>query len=190
MDDGHHDSPYQQLIHKLFENRNVERDTRELLLYTIRKHGRRAYVCRDPDDYPNEAILRTLDGRRPFDFAGEKTLIQHLESSIDSILSHDLEKAARHVPLVDRCDIEDGTPLGGYDSSRIIANDHTELDVIAQVDAEKLNATLPPEERQYEELRRAGTCRSARDFAKEMRISEKTVRNIERRLARKKRKRK
>jgi hypothetical protein len=189
MDEAHHGSEYRRLIRELFDKRDLERDTRELLLYTMRKHGNRASRFRQPADYPAEAFLRILDGRRRYDFDGPKTFIQHCQSVIDSLVSHDLDKAKRDVPIVDPADAEDGTPLGGYDSSRIIANDHTEQDVIARVDAERHNAKLRPDERRYEELRSLGLCRTATDFSRHMAIPVNVVRNIERRLARRKRKR-
>jgi hypothetical protein len=189
MDEPAHDAAYRQRIAELIEKRDNARDAREMLAYTMRKHGRRARVYRDPEDYPNEAIIRTMDGRRKFDFDGEKTLMQHYQSVIDSLVSHDLEKAARHVRLADREDAEDGAPLGGYDSSRLVATDHTEQEVITKVDAGRHQASLPPEERKYDELRRSGLCKTAKDFSLQMCIPEKHVRNIERRIARRKRKR-
>ncbi len=189
MDEPAHEVLYRKCIAELIEKRNNERDTREMLIYTMRKHGKRARVFRDPEDYPNEAVLRTMDGRRKFDFDGDKTLMQHYQSVIDSLVSHDLEKAARHVPLADRGDAEDGEPLGGYDSSRLVASGHTAQEVIEKVDAERHDEKLSPEERTYKELRRSGLCKTAKDFARHMSIPEKKVRNIERRLARRKRKR-
>lgn len=185
MDDGHHRFTYEKRIAELFDNRNLERDTRELLLYVMRRHGKRAMVVREPLDYVNESILRTMDGRRPFHFDGALTILDHLRGGIDSILSHDLEKAARHVQLVDRGDAEDGAPLGGYDNARIVAESRTEDQIIHDLDAGKQDATLPPEERRYMQLQRSGLCKTANDFAQRMKISVARVRNIERRLRRK-----
>jgi DNA-directed RNA polymerase specialized sigma24 family protein len=186
MDDPHHGSLYEQELAKIFESQTeLERLTRELTLYTARKHGKRAYVRRTPEDYPNEAIMRTMDGRRRYHF--DKPFKKHLESAIDSIVSHDLEDAAREVHIVDRGDLEDGEPLGGYDARMLVAHDRTEAEVIERVDGEHDETVRTPQEQQCEQLRRAG-C-SARKRAEILGIREDEVRNIDRRITRRKRKR-
>jgi RNA polymerase sigma factor (sigma-70 family) len=187
MDDPHHGLTYQERIHWLIENSDITRMTRELLLYTMRKHGRRASVYRSPEDYVQEAILRIMDGKRRYDFDGAKPFNEYLKSTIDSLVNHDLEKAAREVQLVERGDSDDG-PLGGIDASRLIADAHAEQSIIEKLDAEKAERMMDPEERTVCELRRSGECKTARDVALKMGISEARVRNIERRIARRKRK--
>jgi hypothetical protein len=184
MRDGSHPgSAYEQRLAQFFRTIDFDELTTHAIRYTVRKHKQRAYRFRTPPDYFNEAIMLIMDLRRIFDFEGTKSFEQFVESVIDSLVSHDLEKAARLVQIVDRGDVEEGEALGGFDAGRLVATERTD-EVIDRIDAEKRDAKLPPELQQYRKLRRSGQCRTAKEFAVQMGIKVSDIRNIERRLAR------
>ena len=179
------DPQYERRFAELIESiDDWEALTRELIVYTVRKHGERAYrFGMGPDDYAQRAIEAALSMRRIYDFGSGKTFDEFLESAIDSDLSHQLRrKIHRTVRLESRADAGDDRPLSGYDQDKLVSSDRPDR-VIDEIDAERERAALPQDLRRLHELNQSTQC-TAKEKARRLGITVAEVWNMQRRLKR------
>lgn len=179
------DAQYQQLFSQFIENfDDWDRLYKELVLYTVRKHGPRAERHgRSAEDYVQGAIAAALGMRRLYDFEGNKTFKQFLMSAIDSDISHQHARPIhRTVRLESRADFGEDEVLSGYDVDRLVSDDRPDR-VIDKIDAERENRALPPDLRRLHELNQS-TKYTAREKAQLLGVTESDVRNMQRRLDR------
>lgn len=162
------DLPYEQRLHGLIDSiDDFEGLVRRLIVYTVRKHGARAESHGfSPEDFAQEAIASVLEGRRHFDFEGDKTFLQFLQGTIDSRVSHHLEQVHR---------------IATYDEKKLVARDRTDR-VIDDIDAERTLARIPPDLQRIYELQLNNY--TVKEKAARLGIAEAKVRNLQRRLDR------
>lgn len=161
--------------------------TKRLLAYAryrLSRHGSFAsrYTNR-AEDYVQEAAIRLMEGTRQFEEGTRQNLFHFLCGVIDSLVSHDAEKAGRlHLQTL---------VCGEYTSSpNEIEEEHLSSDedfedrIIARNELERFMASLEPDLQEYVRLRAAGNLKTAEDFATTLRTTVSDIRNRDRRLRR------
>lgn len=190
MDDHHADSNCEPpSVERLIAETQWAELTTRLLGYT-QSHVKR-YRSFDPSigdrasDYVQEAIARFLDGTRIYD--GKKPLFNWFCSQIDSLTSHDREKANRRGR-----EVAIDQPAGQAASESPSANDwlasgeDLEQAIIARDELEHFLSTLDPDLRRYVLLRIHGAM-TAEECAAAMGTTVERIRNFDRRLRRRRR---
>lgn len=188
MDDDIPHHPDSELA-EILDQTNWDDLTRRLLLYAnyrFSRHGAASgrYVNK-PDDYVQEAVTALLDGRRRYSPSPEKTLFAFLCGVVDSLLSHDAEKAERrgtHL-FIGNDDVDDAPP-DEYSEDRLASNDNFEEDIIVKDELAHFMGFLEPDLQTYVRLRARDTQSSAEECAATLQISVSDVRNMDRRLRR------
>lgn len=177
-------------IQLLVRDTDWTRLTKQLLLYSAARifhfGGVAATLRSRTEDYVQEAVKLILDGTRHFD-PSERTLFGALSGVIDSLISHDLEKSVRrgvHLSLVQA----DGDNLiaGEMLEEHLAAKDDFEAEIVLRDQFEAFLASLhdDAELQRYARLRAANTCVTADEYAALMRMPVENVRNMDRRLRR------
>ncbi|HXH37359.1 MAG TPA: hypothetical protein VNN08_01905, partial [Thermoanaerobaculia bacterium] len=149
----------------------------------LARHGRAAKSYGSlAADYVQEAVRRLLDGSRRFEpaLSAKVTLFVFLCSVIDSLVSHDAERTWRrgpHLPIGD--DQPDEV------SERLLPWDHDFTgEVFARDELEHFIAGLEPDLARYARLRAVREDATAEQLATELGISVSDIRNLDKRLRR------
>lgn len=134
-------------------------------------------------DYVQEAIARFLDRTRSYD--GKKPLFHWFCSQIDSLTSHDREKAMRRGPeiAIDQLGDENTSERSSSDDWAASADD-LEQAIIARDELEHFVSSLDPDLRRYVLLRVHGAQMTAEEYAVAMGTTVERIRNFDRRLRR------
>lgn len=137
------------------------------------------------DEYVQEAAKLILEGQRQFD-PERQTLFQCLAGVIDSLISHDIEKVVRrgyHFSLVQGPD-DDLLP-GEISEEQLAGLDDFENEVLLRDQRDKFIASIDDEElRRYAQMRADGAYDNAEEFAKALQTTVENIRNMDRRLRR------
>jgi DNA-directed RNA polymerase specialized sigma24 family protein len=138
-----------------------------------------------PNDCVQEAIGLALEGRRRFERGTEDEFFVFICGVIRSVISHTAEKTFRD-GIVELA-IAAGTdaPAGdAIDEGRISSREDIERDFLFRDDLEKFLAWVDEDLASYARLRAEGACSSAEECAEALGISVPDVRNMDRRLRR------
>jgi len=161
--------------------------TKRLIAYThmrLARYG--AYAGRytnRAEDYAQEAIVRLMEGTRQFASEKPKDLFRFLCGVVDSLVSHDAEKAKRRgIQLV--ISNEHGEEAGEVDEEHLSSGEDLENRIIVKNELERFMASLDPALEQYVRLRAAGALRTTRAYAEALNTTVEDVRNMDKRLRR------
>lgn len=165
--------------------------TKKLLAYTrysVMTYGGAVFLRERISDYVQESIRLVLDGTRRVEANDEKEFFIKLCGVIDSLVSHDLEKAVRrglHLQLVLDEPADDARDVI-YESS-LPSPDDFECDVILRNRVDRFIGKLEGHELQaYARMRANDLHGSAEEYAIALHTTVENVRNMDRRLRRRK----
>jgi hypothetical protein len=161
---------------------------RKLLAYAsfrISRFGGAAYLRQKIEDYVQEAVKLMLDGTRHFEF-NEQALFAFLCGVVDSLVSHDAEKARRrgtHLSIIAAPSNDDAK--GETYEDRIASAADIEGDVVLRDQLDTFVTSLPDGRiRTYTRMRASESCATAEEYASAMNTTVEEVRNMDRRLRR------
>lgn len=147
-----------------------------LILHTVRRLGAATNrYGKDPEDYVLQAIESLLTRRRHFPH-DRVDLFMFLCNTIHSLRTHDAEKLAvegQHVALTDQGEENQLTAPALLDDSGAAT---AAAEFLKSIDDEAL--------RNYAVLRALGTHSTAREYAVALGVTERTIRNYDRKLKR------
>ena len=194
-DDHHHpdDQAYEQALAALVAATPWNDLTPRLIAYSSYRLLRFASAKRSglgADDFAQQAIALALSGRRRLNLTGEPTLFSQLCSVCDSLISHEAEKAQRRikggmaeVPIVVQED--DEVPADQVTEEHLGAPANFEIELIARDRLECFTRSLEPRLARYVRLRVSGRYATAEEYARALSTSVQEIRNMDRRLWRK-----
>lgn len=163
--------------------------TKRLLLYARYRFSRHGSASgrygNKPDDYVQEAVAAFLAGRRQFSLSHGKTLFEFLCGVIDSLLSHDAEKAERRGPqLFIGNDASGEAAPDEYQEDRLASDVNFEQDIIVKEELEHFVRLLDPDLQAYVRLRAEGIYSTAEECAATLCTTVGDIRNMDRKLRR------
>jgi hypothetical protein len=154
--------------------------------YRLSRHGTAGNrFCNKPDDYVQEAVKLYLDGVRRFSPTPETTLFAFLCGVVDSLISHDAEKTERRGYQIALS--SDDPDDAGFDflETRLASPENFEENIVLQNEYERFLKLLDPDLREYVRLRvDEEAMPTAEEFAATLRTSVSEIRNMDRRLRR------
>lgn len=149
----------------------------------LHRHGpyARRYTNR-AEDYVQEAVVRLMDGTRHVSAGDENDLYRGLCSIVDSLISHDAEKANRrgtHMLITN-----DEASRDEVVEEHLSSGEDFETQIIMRNEFEHFMASLEPDLEQYVRLRAAGEYETAEEYAAALGTTVTQIRNMDRRLRR------
>jgi RNA polymerase sigma factor (sigma-70 family) len=162
--------------------------TRKLLAYgsyRVTKFGGAPSLRQTIQDYVQEAIERLFDGTRQFQ-GDEEALFRFLCGVVDSLMSHDLEKARRrgkHLSLAYSRSEEE--TQGEIREDRLASSDDLEGDAVLRNRFDAFLSSLDDRRlKKYALMRAADDGATTEEHAEALCTSVEDVRNMDRRLRR------
>ncbi|MEA2328430.1 MAG: hypothetical protein QOE68_3389 [Thermoanaerobaculia bacterium] len=155
--------------------------------FRLARHGSLAnrYLNR-AEDYVQEAVIRLMDGTRQLADGSEKHLFWFLCGVIDSLVSHDAEKARRRgIQLL--ITTEDNNLPDEVEEEHLSSSEDFERRIILRNELAHFMASLEPDLEQYVRLRAAGKYETAEEYAMALNTTVSDIRNMDRRLKRRRR---
>jgi hypothetical protein len=145
--------------------------------------GRHGPIANDyeysAEAFVNEAITRALEERRACP-SGLPVYV-FLANTVKSLISHEGQRPEYRRKRV-RLDADDDASASVVDT--LPANDDVEATVTASVASDRFKKSLDPELREYVETLEKEAGSTAEDLAKKLRKPVKTIRNLDRKLSR------
>jgi DNA-directed RNA polymerase specialized sigma24 family protein len=149
----------------------------------LQRHG--SYASRYTNraaDYVQEAVVRLMDGTRHVSAGDENDLYHGLCSIVDSLISHDAEKANRrgvHMMITN-----DEASHDEVVEEHLSSGEDFETQVLMRNELEHFIASLEPDLEEYVRLRAGGQFETAEEYAAELGTTVAHIRNMDRRLRR------
>lgn len=149
--------------------------------YRLARYGAfRARLGKTPADYVQEAVKLLLTGQRHFPRDANLSVFSFLCGIISSLASHDAERASR-LSLTGLNFAGDEDLLGEEEPLDDI---DIEREVVARDESEHFILSLDADLQAYVRLRLSGDYRTAHEYARALNISVAELRNLDRRLRR------
>jgi DNA-directed RNA polymerase specialized sigma24 family protein len=187
--EDHHDRYLATELAQIIEETDWQSLTKRLLVYTryrLARHGSAANrYGSNAEDYVQEAVALLFEGKRHFVPAPDRSLFRFLCGVVDSIINHSGEKARRRGTqlFIGNEAGEDGVP-GGLDEEHLASDDDFEEQIIARDELERFMESLEPDLERYVRLLAADQSVSAEEHALSLGTSVSEIRNMDRRLRR------
>lgn len=172
-------------IEQVIRETNWDEMMRRLIVYSSRvvaPFGKYAGRIERPEDYAVEAIRRYLQRVRQLRVVDDRSLFYGLCGVVDSLVSHDVDRLARrgvHLPI-DTGDAEDDTIAEDH----LLANDSGVMSFELSEHLEHFLNSLDPELRAYALARLADEGKTAEEHAAALGVSVAVIRNLDKRLRR------
>lgn len=154
--------------------------------HRLSRHGSAsARYEKQAHDCVQEAICLTLAGDRHFECGTRHDFFAFICGVIDSLISHDGEKARRHgvVVSITSNDKEEGR-TNELNEECIPSHEDPEHDVLFRVDLQRFLDSLESDLAGYARLRAEKDGATAEDYARLLGVSVEDIRNMDRRLRR------
>jgi len=177
---------YEQTVDAIVRQAPWEELISRLILHTVAHYGgRTSRHGRSAEDYVFEAIQALLTRRRYFPYDRVK-LFNFLCGTIRSLYGHEAEKMAAegaHFTIV-RTAVEDASPME-WNEDRLVAPSADKDDDAALLLARDFLLSIKDVKlRRYAKLRALGAYATAREYAGALDVTERTIRNWDRQLKR------
>jgi DNA-directed RNA polymerase specialized sigma24 family protein len=190
-DQHNHERDTSQLISvfDFLQNTDWADYARRLVLYAgyrLSRHGTlAARYTNGAEDYTQEAIAAFISGDRRFVPAENVTLFSFLCGTVNSLISHDAEKATRRGTQVSlTSNVRGETAANEINEEQLPTGDNFEQQVMAREELERFKESLDRDLQEYVSLRAADEGGSAEEWAKILGTTVSDVRNMDRRLRR------
>lgn len=139
----------------------------------------------DPGDCVQDAIRLVLEGRRHFESGTQSEFFHYICDVIKSLISHDGEKTKRHgIAVSIASDAPEEEPTAQLNEARVASDQNVEYEVVFRDDLTRFLASLEPELARYAHLRAEHDDLQAIDFAAVLGTTVEEIRNMDRRLRR------
>jgi hypothetical protein len=135
-------------------------------------------------DCVQEAIRLTIEGRRRFDSGTERAFFSFICDVIDSLISHDAEKTKRHPTIRTVSSDSDEPQFGELNEGYLAAPDDTEREFLFRDALDRFLASLESDLAAYARMRAEEVFSTAEEYAYALNTSVNEVRNMDRRLRR------
>lgn len=187
--DDHVACACEPLVEELIESTNWVGTTKRLLAYAryrLSRHGALAGRYNNKaDDYVQDAVMLFMDGTRRYPCGSGKTLFGFLCGVVDSLISHDAEKARRRGPeMFIGCERGEDAELDEYAEERLSARSDFEDRIIADDELSRFLGCLAPDLVEYARLRATAEQMTAEEYADVLDVPVSEIRNMDKRLRR------
>jgi hypothetical protein len=161
--------------------------TPRLLAYTrmrLSRHGAAALgYGKDPSDYVQQAVVLLLEGTRAP--SGNRTLFQFLCGVVDSLISHEAERSRMRGPhYAISIGTEDVYVSSEIREERLPSGESFERRLLAKDEMERFLQSIEPDLARYARLRMAKPGATADEYAHDLNVTVAEVRNMDKRLKR------
>lgn len=179
----------ESLVDELIANIDWVGTTKRLLAYAryrLSRHGALAGRYNNKaDDYVQDAVMLLMDGTRRYPCGSGKTLFGFLCGVVDSLISHDGEKARRRGPemFIGYEQGEDAEP-DEYPEERLSGGNDFVDRIIADDELSRFLGCLDPDLVEYARLRATAEMMSAEEYADALGVPVSEIRNMDKRLRR------
>jgi len=170
----------------LLENTEWDSTVKRLILHAnwrCSRYGNASSIYQSrAEEYAQEAIALFLEGTRHYDGSGGTEFFNFLSGCVDSLVSHDVEKAKRRKeskPGVERDDDE----AIDFLEQRTQSTHDFEKDILDRDELDRLIDSFDPDLQPYLRLR-AEIDMTAAQYAQALNVSESTIRNMDKRIRR------